>query len=169
MEDVWKASKAELAWTLIMKRVVSSSSCRSIMSLLVRAAIAEHSRSYLSVGIDFWCLLGLGDLRHHQCETPSRASLWKIQIVATAMLWRSAGGFCLWVSHISAPRNLRLKKRMPYLCVVTSRWFFHDSGFQSWLLNVISACCGIGSVQTLDQCPRTAPHHSLFKSHKSQI
>lgn len=40
MEDVWKASKADLVQTINKKRVVSPPSSLPIVFLLVRAAIA---------------------------------------------------------------------------------------------------------------------------------
>lgn len=54
---------------------------------------------------------------------------------------------------------------MPYLCAKISYRFFHGCGFQSWLLNVISARCGKGSVQTFGQHPR-APLTTPFLRRK---
>ena len=85
-------------------------------------------------------------------------------VCITTILWRSVGGPRLWVSYISAPSNLRLN-RMPYLCAIISYRFFHGWGFQSWLLNVISARCGKGSVQTFNQRPR-APLTTPFLTPK---
>lgn len=54
---------------------------------------------------------------------------------------------------------------MPYLCAKISYRSSHGCGSQSWLLNVISARCGKGSVQTFGQRPR-APLTTPFLRRK---